>query len=193
MEYLHLNATALTAVPHGNLWSPNVLLDEDNVAKVSDYGLISLMVPSLAAQLMAAYKTPEYDHKRKVSKISNVWSYGCFLLELLTGRLFPPRVTNRPIAWSEGGTVAPLGPSRGSGGVDRREARPGDSDPERGGEGDVRSAQACALVLRDAAKTLPEKRPQMGEVVRAVEKIKNSREENDSTDKSSLMEESRSE
>ncbi|GLT98261.1 hypothetical protein SLE2022_157750 [Rubroshorea leprosula] len=53
----------------------------------SDYGLISLIAPPVAAQLMS-FKSPEYQAAKRVSKKSDVWTYGCLSLELLTGRMW---------------------------------------------------------------------------------------------------------
>ncbi|KAA8536473.1 hypothetical protein F0562_028951 [Nyssa sinensis] len=87
LEHLHLNTTSQTLVPHGNLKSSNVLLDENEMPLVSDYGLTSLIALPILAQRMVSYKSPEYLGYKKVSKKSDVWSYGGFLLELLTGKV----------------------------------------------------------------------------------------------------------
>ncbi|XP_076896025.1 pollen receptor-like kinase 4 [Bidens hawaiensis] len=86
MEYLHMNPNS-TLVPHGNLKSSNVLIDENNVARVSDYGLTSIISNTIYAHQMVAFKSPEYLTSKKVSKKSDVWSYGSLLMELLTGRV----------------------------------------------------------------------------------------------------------
>ncbi|XP_073021823.1 pollen receptor-like kinase 4 [Primulina eburnea] len=87
LEYLHQNTRSQTTVPHGNLKSTNVLLNENDEILVSDYGLTSLIALPIAAQRMVAYKCPEYLSHKRVSKKSDVWSYGSLLLELLTGRV----------------------------------------------------------------------------------------------------------
>lgn len=79
-------------VPHGNLKSTNVLLGPDDTALVSDYGLASLVALPVAAQRTASYRSPEYNlmpsaAAKRVSRKSDVWSYGCLLLELLTGKV----------------------------------------------------------------------------------------------------------
>ncbi|XP_050213751.1 probable inactive receptor kinase At2g26730 [Mercurialis annua] len=86
LEYLHLN-NSQSIVPHGNLKSSNVLLDENETPLVSDYGLISLIALPIASTRMASFKSPEYQTLKRVTKKSDVWSYGCLLLELLTGRV----------------------------------------------------------------------------------------------------------
>ncbi|KAL6269710.1 hypothetical protein ACE6H2_026621 [Prunus campanulata] len=92
LEYLHHNATSSaqsssSTAPHGNLKSSNVLLDENDGVLVSDYGFTSLVALPIAAQRMVSYKSPEYQKTKKVSKESDVWSYGSLVLELLTGKI----------------------------------------------------------------------------------------------------------
>ncbi|XP_060169255.1 probable inactive receptor kinase At2g26730 [Lycium barbarum] len=100
LEYLHLNcgfSQTATTVPHGNLKSSNVFLDENDEVRVADYGLTSLIAPPIATQRMVSYRSPEYLAFKKVSKKSDIWNFGCLLLELLTGRISshsaPPGVT----------------------------------------------------------------------------------------------------
>ncbi|CAK7357019.1 unnamed protein product [Dovyalis caffra] len=87
LEHLHFNVKSQSSVPHGNLKSTNVLLDSNEMVLISDYGLSSLIAQPIAAQRLIAYKSPEFQSSKKVSKKSDVWSYGCLLLELLTGKL----------------------------------------------------------------------------------------------------------
>ncbi|KAK9166739.1 hypothetical protein Scep_001930 [Stephania cephalantha] len=87
MEFLHANTKLDNAIPHGNLKSSNVLLDENQKVLVSDHALASLITLPISVQQMSAYKCPEYQHCRKVSRKTDVWCYGSLLLELLTGRV----------------------------------------------------------------------------------------------------------
>ncbi|XP_019171827.1 PREDICTED: probable inactive receptor kinase At2g26730 [Ipomoea nil] len=92
VEYLHLHSTPLTVggggiPPHGNLKSTNVLLDESDIVLLTDYGLASLIAPPITAQRMVSYRSPEFQTYKKVCAKSDVWSYGCLLLELLTGKV----------------------------------------------------------------------------------------------------------
>ncbi|KAL6183169.1 hypothetical protein ACLB2K_044580 [Fragaria x ananassa] len=87
VEYLHLNATSPNIPPHGNLKSSNILFNENDTVLVSDYGFASLVALPIAAQRMVSYKAPEYKRTKRVSKESDVWSYGTLLLELLTGKI----------------------------------------------------------------------------------------------------------
>ncbi|CAK9160476.1 unnamed protein product [Ilex paraguariensis] len=186
LEYLHLNHKSQTiVVPHGNLKSSNVLLDENNMVLVSDYGFTLLVAPPLAAQRMTSYKSPEYQTYKKVSRKSDVWSYGCLLLELLTGRI--------PI------NSAP----QGINGVElcswvhravREEWTAEIFDVEISvqrvaNNGMVRLLQ---IALKCCDKS-PEKRPEMSEVVREIDNIKvvaNSEDEEDFSMDPSLTDDS---
>ncbi|TYK15325.1 putative leucine-rich repeat receptor-like protein kinase [Cucumis melo var. makuwa] len=88
LEFLHLNSKPSTmSVPHGNLKSSNVLLGENDEVLVSDYGFASLVALPIAAQCMVSYRSPEYQQMKRVSRKSDVWSFGCLLIELLTGKI----------------------------------------------------------------------------------------------------------
>nr|GMC81309.1 probable inactive receptor kinase At2g26730 [Ipomoea batatas] len=88
VEYLHLHSAAAAGIPpHGNLKSTNVLLDDSDTVLLTDYGLASLIAPPITAQRMVSYRSPEFQTYKKVCAKSDVWSYGCLLLELLTGRV----------------------------------------------------------------------------------------------------------
>lgn len=88
LEFLHLNTKPNSSiVPHGNLKSSNVLLGENDEVLVSDYGFASLVALPIAIQRMTSYKSPEYQQMKKMSRKSDVWSFGCFLIELLTGKI----------------------------------------------------------------------------------------------------------
>lgn len=164
LEYLHLNTKSSNTTPHGNLKLSNVLFDENDTVFVTDYGLASIMATSVAVQRMIAYRSPEYRANKKVSKKSDVWSYGCLLLELLTGKV--------------SSDSAPPGVSTG---VDicnwvHRAVR----EEWTGEIFDVeiavqRSANHAMVRLLQIAirccERLPEKRPDMSEVVGEVEKI----------------------
>ncbi|GAA0142224.1 hypothetical protein LIER_03172 [Lithospermum erythrorhizon] len=87
IEYLHINTTSEISIPHGNLKSSNVLFGENDVVLVSDYGLTSIIAIPIATQRMVAFQSPEYKTRKKASRKSDVWSYGCLILELLTGKV----------------------------------------------------------------------------------------------------------
>ncbi|CAJ1963497.1 unnamed protein product [Sphenostylis stenocarpa] len=163
LVYLHLNHKLHNIVPHGNLRSSNVLFDEDDAVLVSDFGLASMIAQPIAAQHMVVYKSPEYGYARKVTMQSDVWSYGSLLIELLTGKV---SINSAP---------------PGTNGVDlcswvhravREEWTAEIFDKEISGQ---KSALPGMLRLLQIAmrciERFPEKRPEMREVTREVEKI----------------------
>ncbi|XAR49446.1 Non-specific serine/threonine protein kinase [Bertholletia excelsa] len=87
LEYIHLDPRSHPILPHGNVKSSNVLLDAGDTPLVADHGLTCIIAPQIAAQRMVAFKSPEYQSHKKISRKADVWSFGCLLLELLTGRV----------------------------------------------------------------------------------------------------------
>ncbi|KOM35343.1 hypothetical protein LR48_Vigan02g149300 [Vigna angularis] len=80
--------------------SSNILLDEQWKAKLSDFGLArlgpsdGLTHVSTAVVGTMGYAAPEYVQTGRLTSKSDVWSYGVFLYELITGRR--PIDRNRP-------------------------------------------------------------------------------------------------
>ncbi|GAB2287649.1 hypothetical protein Dimus_022019 [Dionaea muscipula] len=73
---------------HGNIKSSNVLLSSSYEARVSDFGLAQIATPSSLPNRSTGYRAPEVTDTQKVSKKADVYSFGVFVLELLTGK--PP-------------------------------------------------------------------------------------------------------
>ena len=181
MEYLHLNTSPSVAVPHGNLKSTNILMGENDTVLVSDYGLASLIALPVAVQQTVSYKSPEYQSTKRVSKKSDVWNYGCLLLELLTGKVAactaPAGFRGVDIynwvhkAVREEWTAEVFD---GEIAMNRRNAVPG-------------MLRLLEIALRCVERS-PERRPEMSEVVREVEEIqfidKSEDEEDQSWDRS---------
>ncbi|XP_021775154.1 probable inactive receptor kinase At3g02880 [Chenopodium quinoa] len=83
ITYVHSqNPTA----SHGNIKSSNILLTNSYEARVSDSGLAQLASPSATPNRVAGYRAPEITDPRRVSQKADVYSFGIFLLELLTGK-----------------------------------------------------------------------------------------------------------
>ncbi|KAK9741258.1 hypothetical protein RND81_03G092800 [Saponaria officinalis] len=71
---------------HGNIRSSNILLSNSFEARVSETGLAQLANPSAGPTRVAGYRAPEVTDPRKVSQKADIYSFGVFLLELLTGK-----------------------------------------------------------------------------------------------------------
>ncbi|KAJ0983835.1 hypothetical protein J5N97_002191 [Dioscorea zingiberensis] len=82
---------------HGHLTSSNVLLDENTNAKISDYGLSNLVNANVSSSTLVTtvaelgYRAPELSRLKEAQPISDVYSLGVIMLELLTGK--PPGET----------------------------------------------------------------------------------------------------
>ncbi|XP_072987538.1 probable serine/threonine-protein kinase PBL23 [Typha latifolia] len=90
LEYLHEIATP--PVIYRDFKASNILLDEEFNPKLSDFGLAKLGPVGdkshVSTRVMGTYGycAPEYALTGKLTKMSDVYSYGVVLLELITGR-----------------------------------------------------------------------------------------------------------
>lgn len=87
LKYLHDQAVA-----HGNLKASNILLT-NSIPKITDFGL-SAMISQESINEHPYWTAPEVLETKVISKEGDIWSLGCTILELMTGKPpfaeFPP-------------------------------------------------------------------------------------------------------
>ncbi|KAL9282647.1 putative protein kinase RLK-Pelle-RLCK-VIIa-2 family [Arabidopsis thaliana] len=141
----------------------NILLDEDWNAKLSDFGFASfgpseeLTHASTVVVGTMGYAAPEYMATGHLTTKCDVWSYGVFLYELITGR------RNKPNSRSEAGRVKPYL-------SDQRKFKL-IVDPKLEGKYSIKSVQKLAIVANRCLARNPKARPKMSEVLKMVTEI----------------------
>lgn len=149
---------------HGNIKSSNVFINSSHYGCVSDLGLATLMSPMGPPMMRASgYRAPEVTHTKKASQPSDVYSYGVFLFELLTGK--------SPVHNVGGGEVVHL--VRWVQSVVREEwtAEVFDFELLRYPNIEEEMVEMLQIGMACVAR-MPEQRPKMRDVVKMVEEIR---------------------
>ncbi|XP_075513004.1 serine/threonine-protein kinase PCRK1-like isoform X1 [Primulina tabacum] len=148
--------------------SSNILLDEQWNAKLSDFGLARLGPSEGLTHISTAvvgtvgYAAPEYIQTGRLTSKSDVWSYGVFLYELITGRR--PLDRNRPR--SEQKLLEWVKPYLS----DPRKFQK-IIDPRIEEKDIIKSAHKLSLVANRCLSRLAKTRPKMSEVVEMVNQV----------------------
>ncbi|PRQ58766.1 putative protein kinase RLK-Pelle-RLCK-VIIa-2 family [Rosa chinensis] len=149
--------------------SSNILLDEHWNAKLSDFGLARLGPSDGVSHVSTAvvgtvgYAAPEYIQTGHLTSKSDVWSYGIFLFELITGRR--PVDRNRPkneqklLEWVRAHLSA-----------DSKKFQL-IMDPRLEGKYSLKAAQKLAAVANRCLVRQPRSRPKMSEVLEMINRI----------------------
>ncbi|KAL4297004.1 hypothetical protein GQ457_12G010410 [Hibiscus cannabinus] len=147
--------------------SSNILLDEHWNAKLSDFGLArlgpseGLTHVSTAVVGTMGYAAPEYMQTGRLTSKIDVWSYGVFLYELITGRRpidkYRPKNERKLLEW-----VKPHLSDRKFQLI---------LDPRLKGKYQLKSAQRLAVVANRCLVRNPKSRPKMSEVLEMVNRV----------------------
>ncbi|XP_076892415.1 serine/threonine-protein kinase PCRK1-like [Bidens hawaiensis] len=147
--------------------SSNILLDDQWNAKLSDFGLARLGPKEGYSHVTTAvigtmgYSSPEYIQTGHLTTKNDVWSYGVFLYELITGRR--PMDRNRPtneqklLEW-----VRPF--------LDVKNF-PQIVDSRLEGKYSLKSALKLSLIANKCLSRNPKSRPKMSEVLEMVNRL----------------------
>jgi len=163
IEYLH--EVANPPVIYRDLKASNILLDKDFNSKLSDFGLAKLGPVGdqshVSTRVMGTYGycAPEYAMTGKLTKMSDIYSFGVVLLELITGRraIDPSRTTEEQILIHWAG---PLIRDR------KRFVRL--ADPSLGKDFPVKGLFQALAIASMCLQEDPNIRPKIGDVVDAL-------------------------
>ncbi|KAK8541019.1 hypothetical protein V6N13_026484 [Hibiscus sabdariffa] len=148
--------------------SSNILLDDQWRAKLSDFGLArlgpseGLTHVSTAVVGTMGYAAPEYVQTGRLTCKIDVWSYGVFLYELITGR----RPFDKNLPKSEQKLLEWVKPY-----LSKTKKFELILDPKLKGKYQLKSAQKLATVAKRCIVRNPKSRPKMSEVLEMVNQI----------------------
>ncbi|PWA87251.1 serine/threonine-protein kinase, active site protein [Artemisia annua] len=95
LDYLHSNTEEKPMIIHRDIKSDNILLDNNWVAKIADFGLSRLRPANQKASTIntgtiagtEVYLDPEYMETGRLKKESDIYSFGVVLFEVVSGKL----------------------------------------------------------------------------------------------------------
>ncbi|XVE59079.1 hypothetical protein DITRI_Ditri05aG0016200 [Diplodiscus trichospermus] len=169
LEYLH--EAAAPRILHRDVKSTNILLDKTWRAKITDLGMAKLLradgLPSCSnsparMQGTFGYFAPEYAIVGKASLMSDVFSFGVVLLELITGRKPIQRSNNKEeslVIWATPRLR------------DSKRVTSELPDPHLKGNFPEEELQIMAYLAKECLLLDPDARPTMSEVVQILSTI----------------------
>uniref|UniRef100_A0A3N7ES22 Protein kinase domain-containing protein n=1 Tax=Populus trichocarpa TaxID=3694 RepID=A0A3N7ES22_POPTR len=175
MAFLHQSLPS-HKVPHANLKSSNVLIHRDRQSyhsKLTNYSFLPLLPSRKSSERLAIGRSPEFCQGKKLTHKADVYCFGIILLEVITGKI--PEETS-PAGNEE--KVDDL--SEWVRMVVNNDWSTDILDVEilasSAGHNEMLKLTEIALQCTDME---PEKRPKMSEVLRRIEEIDRTNQEND--------------
>ncbi|XP_076957602.1 receptor-like serine/threonine-protein kinase NCRK isoform X2 [Bidens hawaiensis] len=168
LEYLH--EAAAPRILHRDVKSTNILLDENWRAKITDLGMAKRLVsdgipscPSSPARMQGTfgYFAPEYAIVGRASLMSDVFSFGVVLLELISGRHPIYKSTDKGREESLVIWATPLL-------HDSKRVSKELPDPRLKGKFEEEELQVMAYLAKECLLLDPDARPTMSEVVQIL-------------------------
>ena len=117
---VYLHSRKPHSIVHGDLKPSNILLDANFVSKHSDFGICRMLCHGISSSNNTTachntdpkgtwhYKDPEFILTGKLTRNSDVYSFGIILLQLLTGRRPPFKMENDVQVALDAGTLSSL-------------------------------------------------------------------------------------
>jgi len=161
--YLHEEWQLNVPIVHMDLKPANILLDNNMVPKIADFGLSRLFSEektwtcTISRDGTLGYMSPEYINKGIVSTKSDIFSLGVIIIEIVTGRRDYPDDTGTPSEefieivlhnWSQRNMVKKLS--------------------EVSLEVDYQQIRRCIQIGLDCVKTDRSKRPTISQIIKAL-------------------------
>ncbi|KAI3799373.1 hypothetical protein L1987_34667 [Smallanthus sonchifolius] len=168
LEYLH--EAAAPRILHRDVKSTNILLDENWRAKITDLGMAKSLVsdglPSCSSsparmQGTFGYFAPEYAIVGRASLMSDVFSFGVVLLELISGR---HPIYKSPVKGEKESLVIWATPLL----HDSKRVSKELPDPRLKGKFEEEELQVMAYLAKECLLLDPDARPTMSEVVQIL-------------------------
>ncbi|KAL3520837.1 hypothetical protein ACH5RR_018986 [Cinchona calisaya] len=164
LEYLHTSSE--TGVIHRDVKDSNILLDENFVAKISDFGLSRLerinkskSYVSTNVKGTTGYLDPDYCMTQRLTRKSDVYSYGVVLLVVLSGR----RAVSIGSPVEQRSLLSSFRECIEGGAIERM------VDPSLQGKIPSNSLTEFVKCVKNCLQYEPKKRPTMAQVVASLE------------------------